>query len=80
MSHYDWFDFEEDQSSDEIPDKYILTIERVDAQGHGQEEVAVIVHRTADGKYPLDGEIVHRKRRMAQRIVDLLNEHGMGVE
>jgi hypothetical protein len=68
---YLWFDFEEDDSTDAIPDKYILSIE--DENG---EEVAVIVHRTCGGEYPLDGDVAERKRKNAQMIVDELNSKG----
>jgi len=64
---YAWEDFEEDQSTDAIEDKYILTITE------DREEYATIVHRTAGGKYPLDGEVARRKRARAERIVRLLN-------
>jgi hypothetical protein len=66
-----WFDFEEDQSTDNIPDKYILTI-----AGPDDEELAFIVHRTCGGRFPLDGEVANRKRETAQRIVDALNRTG----
>jgi len=65
---YRWYDFEEDESSDAIPDKYVLSIVNEDA-----EEVAVIVHRTVGGRYPLDGALASWKRENAQRIVDALN-------
>jgi len=76
---YGWIDFDVDESTDEVPDKYVLFIGTWDTSGSYDEEVAVMVHRTVGGMYPLDGEIANRKRRMAQRIVDLLNEHGMEV-
>lgn len=65
---YEWRDFEEDDSTDEIQDKFILAI--VDEDG---EEVAVIVHRTCDGRHPLDGPVAERKRQNAERIVNALN-------
>ena len=64
---YQWFDFEEDESTDAVAGKYILTI--ADAFG---EEVAVIVHRVSDA-YPLGGSVAEGKRRDAQMIVDALN-------
>lgn len=69
MSGYGWQDFELDESTDQIPDKYVLTI--VDPDG---EEMAVIVHRTVDGRFPLDGSVAKGKRRNAQLIVDALNK------
>jgi hypothetical protein len=75
--YYGWLDFEPepdttgDGSGD--PDKFILTI----AAGLGTimwpDELAVIVHRTCGGKYPLDGVVANEKRRTAQMIVDALN-------
>src|SRR4051794_23896356 len=75
--NFGWLDFEPepdgtgDGSGD--PDKHILTI----AIGLGTiswpEEIAVIVHRTCDGKYPIDGDLANRKRRHAQIIVAALN-------
>jgi len=64
---YAWQDFEEDQSTDAVPDKYVLTITE------DGEEYATIVHRTVGGKYPLDGEMARHKRARAERIVFLLN-------
>lgn len=59
------------------PDKHILSIGRTDpdedspyAEG---EEVAVIVHRTADGRHPLDGVTAEAKRERARRLCDILN-------
>ena len=37
------------------------------------DEIAVIVHRTCGGKYPLDGDLANQKRANAQMIVDALN-------
>lgn len=65
---YQWFDFEEDESTDQIPGKYVLTI--ADADG---EEVAVIIHRVCGGKFPYDGPDMEDKRQTAQMIVDALN-------
>jgi len=70
MNVFGWEDFEEDESTDAIPDKYILTIE---CDG---EEYASIVHRTVGGLYPIDGELANEKRAHAQRIVDALNNDG----
>ena len=65
---YMWSGWDEDDSTDEIPDKYIITI-----WTPGEEEMAVIVHRTCDGKYPLDGDVANEKLLNAQQIVDALN-------
>lgn len=70
-----WLDFEPepdgtgDGSGD--PDKHILTI--VLDPGGNNEEIAVIVHRTCDGTYPINGALANRKRRIAQVIVEALN-------
>lgn len=37
------------------------------------EEFAVIVHRTVDGKYPLDGEVALAKEQRARHIAAALN-------
>lgn len=65
---FGWADFTEDESTDAIPDKFILTI--TDEDG---EEFATIVRRTVDGEYPLDGGLASQKRANAQRIVNALN-------
>lgn len=71
-----WFDFESepemagDGSGD--PDKHYLTI--VLNPGEDNEEIAVVVHRTCGGKYPIDGPLANRKRRVAKVIVDALND------
>lgn len=49
-------------------DTYFLTICFPDG-----EEMAVIIHRTVGGEYPLDGPVAKRKEEDAQRIVDALN-------
>lgn len=77
-----WLDFEPepdttgDGSGD--PDKYILTIASGLGTVYWPEEIAVIVHRTCGGKYPLDGDVANRKRNNAQVICDALNanQHG----
>lgn len=78
---YGWLDFEPD-TVDNIPDKYTLTIgawERDEFSGEYSfmDETAVIVHRTDNDRFPLDGAIADRKRQNAQIIVDGLNAiHG----
>lgn len=75
--HCTWNDFESepnitgDGSGD--PDTHYLTIRDEDG-----EELAVICHRTCDGKYPLDGDLANRKRHNAQVIVDALNNNYSG--
>lgn len=49
-------------------DTYFLTICHPDG-----EEMAVIIHRTVDGEFPLDGIVAKSKEADAQRIVDALN-------
>lgn len=69
---YQWFDFEPEEDGAEgvvtDPDKHILTI--ADPDG---EELAVIVHRTCNGKYPVDGDLANAKRRRAAVIVAALD-------
>lgn len=79
-----WYDFEPepdgtgDGSGD--PDKHILTIAVVEKDGSMGDEIAVIVHRTCDGKYPIDGVLANEKRRHAEVIVAALNQqHGPGA-
>lgn len=67
-SEFAWEDFQEDESTDAIPDKYILTITK-----HG-EEFATIVHRASEA-YPIDGNLANQKRENAQLIVDALNTY-----
>lgn len=65
---YCWSGWDEDDSTDAIPDKYVITIWTPD-----EEEMAVIVHRTCNGKYPIDGPLANEKMVNAQQIVDALN-------
>lgn len=75
---YGVFGFDRDDSTDTIPDKYILTIAEIEYDEDGeitdQEEIATIVHRALDD-FPIDGEVAQQKLRDAHLIVDLLNEH-----
>lgn len=70
---YGWSDFEEDVSTDAIPDKFILTIGELDEDGYLDGEIAIIVHRTCNGKFPLDGPVAEAKREQARMIVSALN-------
>lgn len=69
-----WFDFEPepdgtgDGSGD--PDKHILTIAYPDG-----EELAVIVHRTCDSDFPIDGPVARHKRALARHIVYALDTY-----
>lgn len=79
-----WYDFEPepditgDGSGD--PDTHYLTIAVVERDGSKGDEIAVICHRTCDGKYPIDGILANEKRRHAQTVVDALNhQHGPGA-
>lgn len=69
--HYDFIDFEPepdttgDGSGD--PDKYILTLRR------NGEEYALIVHRTCDGLYPLNGPLARQKVHDAEILCETLN-------
>ena len=49
------------------------------ADGDG-EEIAVIIHRICDGKYPLDGELAMAKFANAQHIVKALNAYEVIVK
>ena len=66
---YELGGWEEDISTDAIPDKYILTISR------DGEEFAVIIHRTCKGTYPLDGEVAEQKIQDGALIVAALNAY-----
>lgn len=76
---YGFFDFEEDQSTDQIPGKYVLEIVKLEYDERGEitggEEIAVIAHRTENGMFPIDGEVAETKRNDAQLIVDALNAY-----
>lgn len=63
-----WTGWAEDDSTDEIPDKYVITIWTPD-----EKEMANIIHRTCEGKYPIDGPVANEKLLNAQQIVDALN-------
>lgn len=78
---FGWFDFEPepegtgDGSGD--PDKHILTI--VADPGGDNDEVAVIVHRTCDGRFPIDGPLAESKRQTAEALVEVLNASGFAT-
>jgi hypothetical protein len=68
---YQWLGWEPETdlgNPDDRQDVYFLTI--ADADG---DEQAIIVHRTCDGRYPLDSETAWRKEERAARIVAALN-------
>jgi len=66
---YHWLGWESEADFEPgRPDTYFLTICHPDG-----EEYAVIIHRTVDGQFPLDGEVAKGKEADAQRIVDALN-------
>lgn len=67
MKHYAWSDWQTDESTDDIVDKYVITIE-LDG-----EEFATIVHRTCGGLFPLDGPLARQKERDAEAICDAMN-------
>lgn len=73
--YYGWLDFDEDDSTDAIPDKYTLTIGTFE-DDEFTDEVATIVHRVTPD-LPYDGEEMQRKRDTAQHIVNLLNGGGV---
>lgn len=66
MSSYDWTGWESEEEATDgpaRPDTHFITI-REDG-----EEIAVIIHRTCGGQFPLDGELAKSKEAMADRIV-----------
>ena len=65
-NRYGFIDFTEDESTDAIPNKHILTITE------DGEEYAVIVHRATDS-HPIDGALAQSKTRNAEKIVAALN-------
>lgn len=66
---YHWLGWESEADFEPgRPDTYFLTICHPDG-----EEYAVIIHRTVDGQFPLDGDVAKRKEADAQRLVDALN-------
>lgn len=71
MARYGWTDWQSEEG--ELgPEgrKGVYWIEIVDPEGN---EYAVIVHRTVDGQFPLDGPVAKEKEARAQQIVDALN-------
>lgn len=63
---------EPDDSTDAIPDKYVGTL-GVWEDGHFHEELAVVVHRTADGAWPLDGPEARDKEADLADLAAILN-------
>jgi hypothetical protein len=68
MNRFTWTGWQEDESTDAIPGKYLITIEDCG------EEFAVIVHRATD-KYPIDGLLANEKMARAALIVAALNAY-----
>lgn len=72
MDFYTYTDWEpETNYPDGRPDVYFISI--VDHYG---DEVAVIIHRTCDGLYPLDGPVARSKMERAQKIANALTHAG----
>ena len=69
---YGWLDFEEDYSTDAIPDKHILTIGTFSDDNGFEDEIAVIVHRVIDDD-TINEHLLNWHRHVAQHIVNLLN-------
>jgi hypothetical protein len=68
---YTWIGWESEAdlgNDDDRDDVYYITI--INPEG---DEYAIIVHRTCDGKYPLDGPGAQSKVRRAEHIVAALN-------
>jgi hypothetical protein len=71
VNAYGWWGWQPETDNDNPDDRegvWYLTI--VDPDG---EEYAVIMHRTCNGKYPIDGELARRKVAQAKHIVAALN-------
>lgn len=67
---YGWWGWAEEtdlDNADDRPDVWFLTITE------DGEEMAVIMHRTCDGKYPITGDVANAKIERAQKIVTALN-------
>lgn len=71
MAKYGWTDWQseyEELGSDGREGVYWIEIFEED-----EGEIACIIHRTVDGKFPLDGPVAKEKEARAQMIVDALN-------
>ena len=76
---YGVFDFTTDESTDSIPNKYVLEIVELEYDDAGEitggDEIAVVIHRASE-QSPIDGPEANTKREHAARIVDALNNAG----
>lgn len=73
VNSYDWTGWESEAEATDgpaRPDAHFITI-REDG-----EELAVIIHRTCDGQFPLDGDVAKSKEAVAERIVAALRAAG----
>jgi hypothetical protein len=69
-ARYDWTGWEAETELGNRDDRegvFYLTIR------DDEEEMAIIVHRTADGRFPITGPVAKIKEGQAQLIVDALN-------
>jgi hypothetical protein len=69
-ARYDWTGWEAETelgNDDDREGVFYLTIR------DDEEEMAIIVHRTRDGRFPIDGPVAKIKEGQAQLIVDALN-------
>jgi hypothetical protein len=67
------FDWEqEDEGREGV---YFLTIADFDG-----DEVAIIVHRVCNGRYPLDGELAKQKVRNAKMLIEAWNYMSLHID
>jgi hypothetical protein len=71
---YGWEAETDLDNDDDREGVHFLTIAQVEVDGSKGDEWAIVVHRTCDGKYPLDGAVAARKLNNAEFIVDALNK------
>lgn len=70
--YFGWLDFDLDDSTDEIPDKYVATVGTWNENDEFEDELFTIVHRHSE-KFPMYGELAHKKRMNAIHLVNILN-------
>ena len=73
VSSYDWTGWESEEEATDGPARPVTHFITIREDG---EELAVIIHRTCGGQYPLDGELAKSKEAVAERIVAALRAGG----
>lgn len=70
MPYYmtDWEAETDIGNDDDREGVYFLTIHHPDG-----EEMAVVIHRVCDGRFPIDGDVAQAKVKSAELIVNSLN-------